>query len=122
MSHGSLWLFNMKMCCRMQISSLCAKLKACRQTGWTSSLLVSPNYPAAPNEDYLFDCMDLYANLNNDGTVELSGTVFYWNPVKGDSQKSIVIQNFPNIDTCIEWLENKNSALDRCVKFLDNNC
>ena len=112
----------MRMCCGMQISSLCAKLKTCRQTGWTSSILVSPNYPAAPNEDYLFDCMNLYASLNEDGTVELSGTVFYWNPVDGDSQKSTVIQNFPGIDACIEWLENENAALDKCVEFLNNNC
>lgn len=122
MAHGSLWLFNMRMCCGMQISSLYAKLKTCRQTGWTSSILVCPNCPAAPNEDYLFDCMNLYASLNEDGTVELSGTVFYWNPVDGDSQKSTVIQNFPGIDACIEWLENKDAALDKCVELLDNNC
>ena len=29
----------------------------------------------------VFDCMNLYARLGDDGTVELSGTVFYWNPV-----------------------------------------
>ena len=91
MAHGHLWLFNMRMCCGMQISSLIAKLEDCKRIGRTTSCVVSPNYPAASNEDYLFDCMNLYATLGDDGTVELSGTVFYWNPGNHfiDSEKRI---------------------------------
>ena len=84
--------------------------------------MVSPNYPAASNEDYLFNCMNLYARLGDDGTVELSGTVFYWNPVDGDTQMSTVIETFPDLDACLSWLDNKSVARDKCVELLDENC
>jgi len=119
MGHGHLWLFNMDMCCGMQISSLIAKLEDCKRMGRTTSGVVSPNYPAASNEDYLFDCMNLYARLGDDGTVELSDTVFYWNPVDGDTQKSVTIQTFPNLDACLEWLGNESAARDKCVELLN---
>ena len=90
--------------------------------GRTTSGVVSPNYPAASNEDYLFDCMNLYARLGDDGTVELSGTVFYWNPVDGDTQKSVTIQTFPNLDDCLSWLGNESAARNKCVEMLDENC
>ena len=122
MGHGSLWLFNMEMCCRMQVSSLAAKLEDCKRMRRTTSCVVSPDYPAASNEDYLFDCMNVYARLDDDGNVELSGTVFYWNPVDGDTQKSTVIQTFPDIDSCIEWFADESAARDKCVELLNENC
>lgn len=122
MAHGHLWLFNMDMCCRMQISSLLVKLRDCKRMGRTTSCVVSPNYPAASNEDYLFDCMNLYARLGDDGTVELSGTVFYWDPVDGDTQKSTTIKTFPDLDDCLSWFGNESAARDKCVEMLDENC
>ncbi len=122
MGHGHLWLFNMDMCCRMQISSLLEKLEDCKRMGRTASCEVCPDYPAASNEDYLFDCMDLYARLGDDGTVELLGTVFYWNLTDGKTQKSVTIQTFPNLDACLEWLGNTSAALDKCVELLNENC
>ena len=122
MAHGHLWLFNMDMCCGMQISSLLVKLRDCKRMGRTTSCVVSPNYPAASNEDYLFDCMNLYARLGDDGTVELSGTVFYWDPVDGDTQKSTTIKTFPDLDDCLSWLGNESAARDKCVEMLDENC
>ena len=116
MGHGNLWLFNMKMCCRMQISSLLAELQNYKRMGRTTSCIVSPLYPAASNEDYLFDCMNLYARLGDDGTVELSDTVFYWDPVDGNTQQSVVIQTFSDLDACISWLGNKEAARDKCVE------
>ena len=121
MGHGNLWLFNMEMCCSMQISSLRTKLEECKKDGRTNCI-VSPNYPAASNEDYLFDCMNLYARLGDDGTVELSGTVFYWDPVDGDTQKSTTIKTFPDLDDCLSWLGNESAARDKCVEMLDENC
>jgi len=109
------------MCCRMQISSLRTKLEECKRDGRTTCV-VSPNYPAASNEDYLFDCMNLYARLGDDGTVELSGTVFYWNPVDGDTPKSVTIQTFPCLDVCLSWLGSESAARDKCVEMLDKNC
>lgn len=121
MGHGSLWLFNMEMCCRMQISSLRAKLEECKSIGRTDGV-VSPNYPAASNEDYLFDCMNLYARLKEDGQVVVEGVVFYWNPVDGDTQKSAVIRTFNNLDECLSWMADEYAARDECVEVLDINC
>ena len=121
MGHGSLWLFNMKMCCHMQISSLRIKLEECKSLGRTNCV-VSPDYPAASNEDYLFDCMNLYAELKEDGRVVVEGVVFYWNLVDGDTQKSAVIRTFNDIDECLSWLSNDYSARDECVEILNENC
>ena len=88
MGHGNLWLFNMNMCCSMQISSLRTKLEECKRDG-RINCVVSPNCPAASNEDYLFDCMNLYARLKEDGQVVVEGVVFYWNPVDGDHRNRL---------------------------------
>ena len=122
MAHGHLWLFNMRMCCGMQISSLIIKLEDCKRMGRTTSCVVSPNYPAASNEDYLFDCMNLYARLKEDGKVVVEGVVFYWNPVDGDTQKSAVIRSFKDIDECLNWINSESSARDECVEVLNEHC
>ena len=62
MAHGHLWLFNMDMCCGMQI------------------------------------------------------------PVDGDTQKSMTIKTFPDLDDCLSWLGNESAARDKCVEMLDENC
>ena len=121
MGHGSLWLFNMSMCCRMQISSLRVKLEECKRDGWLKSV-VSPDYPVASNEDYLFDCMNLYARLKEGGQVEVEGVVFYWSPSAGDTQKSAVIHTFKDIDECLGWISVESSACEECVQVLDDNC
>lgn len=121
MGHGSLWLFNMDMCCSMQISSLRAKLEECKRLGKTNCV-ISPNYPAASNEDYLFDCMNLYARLEENGQVVVEGIVFYWNPVDGDSQKSAVIHTFKDLDECLTWISYESTASDECVKILNEKC
>lgn len=84
--------------------------------------IVSPNYPAASNEDYLFDCMNLYARLKEDGKVVVEGVVFYWNPVDGDTQKSAVIRSFKDIDECLNWFNSESSARDECVEVLNEHC
>ena len=106
MGHGNLWLFNMDMCCSMQISSLRTKLEECKRDGRTNCV-VSPNYPAASNEDYLFDCMNLYASLKEDGQV---------------TQKSAVIRSFKDIDECLNWINSESSARDECVEVLNEHC
>ena len=121
MGHGNLWLFNMEMCCGMQITSLRIKLEKCEATG-RANCVVSPNYPAASNEDYLFDCMNLYATLKADGQVVIEGVVFYWNPSDGDTRKSAVIRTFTNISECLAWLRNENAACDEAVNVLNEHC
>ncbi len=102
--------YEMEMCCSMQVSSLIHELELCKRVGDTTDSTVHPRYPAAPRDDTLFDCMNLYAKMDNEGKVELSGTVFYWNPVDGDSQKTVVIEHFPDIDACLEWLKSGGST------------
>jgi hypothetical protein len=72
----------MEMCCGMQISSLRTKLEECKRDGRTNCI-VSPNYPAGSNEDYLFDCMNLYARLKEDGKVVVEGSVSVSWPTTG---------------------------------------
>jgi hypothetical protein len=105
----------------MQISSLRVKLEECKNAGRTNCV-VSPNYPAASNEDYLFDCMNLYAMLKEDGKVVVEGVVFYWNPVDGDTQKSAVIATFKDLDECLTWISNESAAKEECVEILNENC
>ena len=101
----SVYDFEMEMCCSMQVRSLIHELELCKQVGATTGRMVSPRYPAAPRDDTLFDSMNLYAKLDDEGKVELSGTVFYWNHIDGDTQETTVIENFPDIDACLEWLK-----------------
>lgn len=102
--------FEMEMCCSMQVRSLIHELELCKQAGDVTGGMVHPRYPAAPRDDTLFDSMNLYAKLADDGKVELSGTVFYWNHIDGDTQQTTIIENFPDIDACLEWLKSGEKA------------
>ena len=117
MGHSDLWLFNMHMCCSMQVSSLREKLEECKRLG-KSNCVVGPKFPAASREDYLFDCMDIFATLKEDGQVIVEGIVFY----NDDKSKSVVIQKFSDIDECLAWISNEYTASDDCVKMLNENC
>ena len=96
--------FEMEMCCDMQVGSLIRELELCKQTDDIKGRIVHPRYPAAPSRDTLFDSMNLYARLDDDGKVELSGAVFYRSHGDGDSKTTRIIKTFPDIDACLEWL------------------
>ena len=56
--------------------------------------------------------MNLYAKFDDEGKVELSGAVFCWNHVDGDTRTITVIKSFPDINACwdlrLSWvLKNK---------------
>ena len=122
MAHGPLWLFNMDMCCSTQISSLLQELQDCKAMGIAANYVARPTYPAAPNEDYLFDCMNLCARMEADGTVTVEGLVDYWHPQSGHSRKVATIRTFHNLDECLEWMSMETLACRDCVEALDENC
>ena len=66
----SVYHFEMEMCCSMQVRSLIHELELCKQVGDITGRVVHPRYPAAPRDDTLFDSMNLYAKLADDGKVE----------------------------------------------------
>ena len=70
----SVYHFEMEMCCSMQVRSLIHELELCKQVGDITGRVVHPRYPAAPRDDTLFDSMNLYAKLADDGKV-----LFYLN-------------------------------------------
>lgn len=102
--------FEMEMCCSMQVSSLIHELEQCKQRGDVKGRVVHPLYPAAPSRDTLFDSMNLYARLDDEGKVELSGAVYYWNHIDGDTQQTTIIKTFSDIDTCLEWLKGEETS------------
>lgn len=122
MSHSYLWEFNMNRCCDMQLDTLTARLEYCKEMGIEKNHTVSPDYPAAPNEDHLFDCMNLYATMQEDGTVEVEGSVTYWYSRENITRKTTLIRTFKNLDECLEWLSNHYCACRDCVQALDENC
>lgn len=122
MSHGYLWEFNMERCCDMQLDTLTARLGYCKKTGIVGERVIKPDYPAAPNEEDLFDCMNLCATIRQDGTVELEGTVSYWYPNMGNKRMSALIRTFKDVDECLDWLSVPSRACRECVKVLSENC
>ena len=54
--------------------------------------------------------MNLYAKFDEEGKVELSGAVFCWNHVDGDTRTITVIKSFPDINACLDWLKNAGAA------------
>ena len=100
----SVYDFEMEMCCDMQVDSLIHELELCKKVDETTDRVVTSRFPSAPRNDSLFDSMRLYAKLDDEGKVELSGTVFYWNHIDGDSHNTTIIKTFPDIDACLKWL------------------
>jgi hypothetical protein len=47
----------------------------------------------------------------------LSGTVFYWNHIDGDTQETTVIENFPDIDACLKWLKSGGKSEEIASKL-----
>lgn len=122
MSHSYLWEFNMKRCCDMQLDTLTSRLEACKEMGIVKNHMVKPDYPAAPNEDYLFDCMNLCATIQQDGRVELEGIVSYWYPDKGNERRTAVIRTFDSLDDCLAWLAVPSVACNECTRVLSEKC
>ena len=118
----NVWKWEMDMCCSMQIESLRKQLQECKNKGITTEIALSPEYPAAPRNESLFDCVMLYAKSLKDCKLEVSGTVFYWSPGRGNWQKSSVIRIFDNLDECINWLSNEDKASEECTEFLYEKC
>ena len=118
----NVWKWEMDMCCSMHINSLYKQLKELKEKGITTCIAVHPKYPAAPHDETLFDCVMLYAKSIDNGKMEISGTVFYWSPSKGNWQKSTVIRTFADIDECIAWLANENAASNECAEILYERC
>lgn len=119
----NVWKWEMDMCCSMHIESLYKQLLLCKEQGMSTGISVQPRYPAAPHDETLFDCVMLYAkSVGETGAMEISGTVFYWSPSKGDWQKSTVIRTFDNLDDCIAWLKNENAASEECAEIFYERC
>lgn len=119
----NVWKWEMDMCCSMHIESLYKLLKEYKEKGVLTGIAVSPKFPAAPHDETLFDCVMLYAKSVDDSEkIEISGTVFYWSPLKGDWQKSTVIRTFAGLEECIAWLGNENAASTECAEILYERC
>ncbi len=100
---------------------LAAGGRGCISTGGGGSTSELTNWDGTKKKT-LFDCMNLYARLKEDGKVVVEGVVFYWNPVDGDTQKSAVIRSFKDIDECLNWINSESSARDECVEVLNEHC
>lgn len=118
MKEWSVRRYEMETCCRMQIESLLELLYECRRSNNGSAISVTPRYLAAPHDDSLFDSLRLYIKTIDGGKLELSGTVYYWNPVDGSREEKAVIRIFDSLDSCIAWLESGTDAIEKCADAL----
>lgn len=107
------WLWEMDMCCSMQLEELAKKL------------IESPDLPAgtslrsgiasAPHDESLFDSMWLWLDSAPDGKLVLSGTVHSWLPEKGPWDKTGVIRSFDGQEDFLEWI-NIGGASEQCAE------
>lgn len=107
--------YEMESCCRMQIKPLLELLEGCRQNNITTGISVKPKFMAAPENDSLFDSLQLFAKSTENDAIEISGTVYYGYP--DNTEKSAVIRTFNSLDDCIAWLSDKNSV-EECAEKL----
>ena len=110
------------MCCSMHIQSLYEKLLQCQQQGITTGINVAPDYGAAPYDETLFDTLRLSVKTTEEGLLALRGAVSYWSPRSGFSGKSTTIRTFDNLESCLEWMENKSAASDECAEIMSERC
>lgn len=116
------WKWEMEMCCSMHIQSLYEKLLQCQQQGITTGINVAPDYGAAPYDETLFDTLRLSVKTTEEGLLALRGAVSYWSPRSGFSGKSSTIRTFDNLESCLEWMENKSAASDECAEIMSERC
>lgn len=106
----SAYQFEMEMCCDMQVRSLINELKLYKEAGETTARVLHARIPSAPSNESLFNCMMLFAAVDDSGKVELTGVVAFEQSGGQNTQKSVVIENFPDVDACLQWLKRGNKA------------
>lgn len=119
----NVWKWEMEMCCGLHVKSLLKLLQLCEDEGNTTGINVCPDYGAAPQNESLFDTVILSAkSVGDDGKIEITGTVTYWNPYSSFRSKSAVIRSFNSLDECMAWLKNENAASEECAEVLEEHC
>lgn len=114
------WLWEMQMCCSMQLTSLRKNLHEFRGKNPEPGAVIGSGFTSAPYDEMLFDSVRLYATVQEDGRIAVGGTVFFWCAAEGYSEKTAILRTFDCIDPCLAWMENECAASEECAAIFDS--
>lgn len=109
------WLWEMDMCCNIQLEELLIKLKESPDLSAGTSLC--SGIASAPHNELLFDSMWLWLYSTPDGKLVLSGTVHYWHPDKSPWDKTSAIRIFDSRKKIMEWVY-AGGASEECAEVM----
>lgn len=115
------WKFEMRLCCSMNIEDLYKQLLEISDTPSVTDFSITPKFMAAPQNEMLFEGVDLYIKTN-DGKIDVTGTVHYWHSTDGSHSKTTTIHSFDTIEDCLEWLKNESASCEECASILYERC
>ena len=119
MAIQDVWLWEMEMCCDMQLEALRNKVGEYRGKQLAPGTIIDSSMRACPIDETLFEGLDFHIQVLENGSLEVVGRVLYWHPTDGGWDKIVSLKIFATWEACIQWLQDENCASRReCARIL----
>lgn len=117
------WLWEMEMCCGMELEALRKKMSAYQGQRMAPGTVIDSGMYACPIDETLFEGLSFKIVVHENGQLEVIGRVRYWHPVDGGWDMSASLRTFNNLKDCNQWLKDENSASrEECALILKEKC
>ena len=117
------WLWEMEMCCGMELEALLNKMSAYQGQRIAPGTIVDSGMNACPMNESLFEGLVFQIIVHQNGQLEVMGKVHYWNPVDGGWDKTTSLRTFDTLEVCNQWLKDEHStSREECARILKEQC
>ena len=117
------WLWEMEMCCSMELEALREKMSAYQGRRIAPGTVIDSGMYACPMEETLFEGLDFRVVVHENGQLEVIGKVRYWHPTDGGWDRIASLRTFDTLDDCNQWLKDENNASrEECARILKEQC
>lgn len=117
------WLWEMEMCCSMELEALRKKMSAYQRQRIAPGTVIDSGMYACPMDETLFEGIVFRIVVHENGQLEVIGRVRYWHPVDGGWDMSASLKTFNNLKDCNQWLKDEHSASrEECALILKEKC
>ena len=108
MAIQDVWLWEMEMCCSMELEGLRKKMCEIPAADVVPGTVIDSGITACPHDEMLFEALRFWINVLENGSFEVVGRIFYWHAVDGGWNKTATLKTFNSRESCLEWLQDTN--------------
>lgn len=104
------WLWEMEMCCGMELEALRKKMSLFQGQRIAPGTVINSGMYACPVDETLFEGLVFQIVVHENGQLEVIGRVRYWHPTDGGWDITVPLKTFETLEDCNQWLQDEHSA------------